>query len=168
MISQLAFFLLLSCATNGPSHGLQVRWSSEILGRHLHIGLSLVKLRVVVAPLVVILFGDLTCLQHGSGLLPRTEHFVQPGGVLVLSYIDFQADFSIHLADLESIVVLQGKQRVHQPYIGVYVRDRAAVRSALGVLDPVSYCARRTSADFSGKPSAIEIFLCHPPQETEK
>ena len=57
MISQLAlfFFLLLFCATNGLSRGLQVRESNEILGRHLHIVLGLVKLWIVVAPLVVIL-----------------------------------------------------------------------------------------------------------------
>ncbi|CCY11029.1 unknown [Clostridium sp. CAG:81] len=48
---------------------------------------------------------------------------MQPGGVLALSHINLQADFSIHLADLEPVVVLQGKQSVHEPYIGVYVRD---------------------------------------------
>ncbi len=60
LISQLAlfFFLLLFCATNGLSRGLQVRGSKEVLGRHLHIVLGLVKLRVVVAPLVVILSRD--------------------------------------------------------------------------------------------------------------
>ena len=95
----------------------------EVLGWHLHIVLGLIKLRVVVAPLVVILFGDLTRLQHGSGLLPGTKHLVQPGGVLVLPHINLQADFSIRLADLESVVILQGKQGVHEPHIGVYVRD---------------------------------------------
>ena len=112
MISQLAlfFFLLLFCATNGLSRGLQVRGSNEILGRHLHIVLGLVKLWIVVAPLVVILFGNLARLQHSGGLLPRAEHFMQLGSVLVLPNIDLQADFSIHLADLEPIVVLQGKQ----------------------------------------------------------
>ena len=51
MISQLAlfFFLLLFCATNGLSRGLQVRGSKEVLGRHLHIGLGFVKLRIVVS-----------------------------------------------------------------------------------------------------------------------
>ena len=49
---------------------------------------------------------------------------MQPGGVLALPHINLQADFSIHLADLEPVVVLQGKQGVHEPYIGVYVRDR--------------------------------------------
>lgn len=60
LISQLAlfFFLLLFCATNGLSRGLQVRGSKEVLGRHLHIVLGLVKLRVVVVPLVVILSRD--------------------------------------------------------------------------------------------------------------
>ena len=125
MISQLAlfFFLLLFCATNGLPRGLQVRGSKEVLGRHLHIVLGLIKLRVVVAPLVVILFGDLTRLQHGGGLLPGTEHLMQPGGVLVLPHINLQADFSIYLADLEPVVILQGKQGVHEPHIGVYIRD---------------------------------------------
>ena len=126
MISQLAlfFFLLLFCATNSLSRGLQVRGSNEILGRHLHIVLSLVKLRVVVAPLVVILFGNLARLQHSGGLLPGAEHFMQLGSILVLPNIDLQADFSIQLTDFQSVVVLKGKQRVQQPYIGVYVRDR--------------------------------------------
>ena len=46
MISQLAlfFFLLLFCATNGLSHGLQVSGSKEVLGRHLHIVLGDVRL----------------------------------------------------------------------------------------------------------------------------
>ena len=125
MISQLAlfFFLLLFCATNGLSRGLQVRGSKEVLGRHLHIVLGLVKFRVMVAPLVVILFGDFARLQHGSGLLPGTEHLVQPGGVLALPHINLQADFSIHLADLEPVVVLQGKQSVHESHIGVYKKS---------------------------------------------
>ena len=49
---------------------------------------------------------------------------MQPGSILVLPHINLQADFSIHLADLEPVVVLQGKQGVHQPHIGVYIRDR--------------------------------------------
>ena len=59
-----------------------MRGSKEVLGRHLHIVLGLVKLRVVVAPLVVILFGDLARLQHGSGLLPGAKHLMQPGSIL--------------------------------------------------------------------------------------
>ncbi len=47
---------------------------------------------------------------------------MQPGSGLVLPHIDLQADFSIHLADLE-LVILQGKQGMHEPHIGVYVRD---------------------------------------------
>ena len=131
MIRQLALFLflLLLCATNGLSRGLQVRGSKEVLGRHLHIGLGVVKFRVMVAPLVIVLFGDFARLQHGSSLLPGTEHLVQLGGVLVLPYIDYQADFPIHLADLEPVVVLQGKQGVHEPRIGVYVRDGEGMRT---------------------------------------
>ena len=51
MISQLAlfFFLLLFCATNGLSHGLQVSGSKEVLGRHLHIVLGFVKLTAALA-----------------------------------------------------------------------------------------------------------------------
>ena len=51
MIRQLAlfFFLLLFYATNGLSRGLQVRGSREVLGRHFHIVLGLVKFRVVCA-----------------------------------------------------------------------------------------------------------------------
>ena len=45
---------------------------------------------------------------------------------------------------------------------------KAAVRSAFGVLDPVSYCARRTSADFSGKPSAMPRYFCVIPRKRRK
>lgn len=130
MISQLAlfFFLLLLCATNGLSRGLQVSRSKEVLGRYLHIGLGVVKLRVMVAPAVVLLLGDLSGLQLGGLFLPGTEHLVQPGGVLVLPNIDLQADLSVHLTDLEPIVILKGEQGVHQPYIGVYIRDRECMR----------------------------------------
>lgn len=129
MISQLApfFFLSLLCATNILSRGLQVRGLKEVLGRHLHIVLSLIKLRIVVAPLVVILFGDFARLRHGSGLLPGAKHLMQPSSVLTLPHIDLQADFSIHLVNLEPVVVLQGKQGVHEPHIRVYVRDREGV-----------------------------------------
>ena len=96
---------------------------------------------------------------------------MQSGGVLILPHIDLQADFSIRLADLEPVVVLQGKQGVHEPYIGVYIRDgegmgrdiqylgQGSSQVRLRVLDPVSYCAKRTSADFSGKPSAMPRYF---------
>lgn len=37
------------------------------------------KPRIMVAPLVIVLFGDLSSLQPGSGLLPVTEHLMQSG-----------------------------------------------------------------------------------------
>lgn len=64
-----------------------MRISNEVLGRYLHIGLGLVKFRVLVTPAVILLLENLTGLQLGGGLLPGTEHLVQPGGVLVLSDI---------------------------------------------------------------------------------
>ena len=82
----------------------------------------------MVAPAVVLLLGDLSGLQLGGLFLPGTEHLVQPGGVLVLPNIDLQADLSVHLTDLEPIVILKGEQGVHQPYIGVYIRDRECMR----------------------------------------
>ena len=89
MIRQFAlfFFLWLSCATNDLFYGLQVRISNEVLGRYLHIGLGPVKFRVLVTPAVILLMENLTGLQLGGGLLPGTEHLVQPGSVLVLSDI---------------------------------------------------------------------------------
>ena len=39
---------------------------------------------------------------------------MQSGSVLVLLHIDLQAHFSIHLADSKPVVILQGKQGVHQ------------------------------------------------------
>ena len=49
---------------------------------------------------------------------------MQLGSVLVLPNIDLQADFSIQLTDFQSVVVLQGKQSMHETHIGVYVRNR--------------------------------------------
>ena len=37
-------------------------------------------------------------------------------------------DCSIYLADLEPVVILQGKQGVHEPHIGVYIRDGEGMR----------------------------------------
>ena len=45
---------------------------------------------------------------------------------------------------------------------------KEAVRSAFGVLAPVSYCASRTSADFSGKPSSIPRYFCVMPRIVRK
>ena len=109
--------------------------------------MSLVKLRVFVAPLVIVLFGDFARLQHGSSLLPRAEHLVQPGGALVLPYIDFQADFSIHLADLEPVVILQGKQGVHEPHIGVYVREHSDTK--LIIVDTLQKVREMVSDNYS-------------------
>ena len=43
-----------------------------------------------------------------------------------------------------------------------------AVRAAFGVLAPVSYCARRTSADFSGNPRSIPRCFCVMPRIVRK
>ena len=72
---------------------------------------------------VVLLLRNLSGLQICGLFPPGPEHLMQPGGILALPHINLQADFSIHLADLEPVVVLQGKQGVYEPYIGVYVRD---------------------------------------------
>ena len=81
----------------------------------------------MVVPFVVILPGDFPRLQHGSGLLPGTEHLMQPGGVLALPHNNLQADLSIRLADIQPVVVLRGTPDVHDPYIVIYGRDRRAM-----------------------------------------
>ena len=35
---------------------------------------------------------------------------MRPGSIIIFPHIDLQADFSIRLADLEPVVVLQGKR----------------------------------------------------------
>ena len=55
---------------------------------------------------------------------------MQPGGVLVLSYIDFQADLSIHFTDLEAIVVLnsiapEDLQEIEQERLNIRYSGRA-------------------------------------------
>ena len=45
---------------------------------------------------------------------------------------------------------------------------KETVKSAFGVLAPVSYCASRTSADFSGKPSSIPRYFCVMPRIVRK
>ena len=82
-----------------------------------------VVLRVVVTPAVIVLLRDLTGLQFGRLLPPGPEHFVQPGSILVFAQIHLQGKLAVLLRDLQPVVVLQGKQGVHEPYIGVYIRD---------------------------------------------
>ena len=69
---------------------------------------------------------------------------MQSGGVLILPHIDLQADFSIRLADLKPVVVLQGKQGVHEPNIGIYIWDRKCVRGNIQYLGQGSsqFCFR--------------------------
>ena len=56
----------------------------------------------MVTPFVVILFGDFARLQHGSGLLPGTEHLLQPGSILVLPHIDLIQDDPLLTCRLEN------------------------------------------------------------------
>ena len=98
-------------------------YTSQTLRRHLGADLAAVVLRVVVTPAVVLLLGDLTGLQFGYLFPPSPKHFVQPGSILVFAEIYLQGKLTILLRDLQPVVVLQSKQGVHEPYIGVYIRD---------------------------------------------
>ena len=101
-----------------------MRGVDQTLRWHLGADLAAVVLRVVVAPAVVLLLGDLSGLQLGGLFPPGPEHLVQSGGILVFAKIYLQGKLTVLLCDFQPVVVLQGKQGVHQPYIGVYVRDR--------------------------------------------
>ena len=59
-----------------------MRGSKETLWRYLPIVLSLLKLRIVVTPLILVLFGDPARLQHGIDLSSETGHLTQAGGIL--------------------------------------------------------------------------------------
>ena len=83
-----------------------VAYKDQTLRRHFGTDLAAVVLRVMVTPAVVLLLRNLSGLQLGGLFPPGQEHLVQPGGVLVPPNIDLQADLSVHLTDLESIVVL--------------------------------------------------------------
>ena len=56
-----------------------------------------------------ILLANLTSFEHGSGLPPGTEHFMQTGGILAVAHIDPQTDLSIQFVNGKAISVLQGK-----------------------------------------------------------
>ena len=86
-----------------------------------------VEVRVVVTPSVVLLLRDFSGLQLG-GLLPSgPEHLVQSGSIRVLAETHLQGKYTILFRDFQPVVVLQGKQGVHEPNIGVYIRDRECV-----------------------------------------
>ena len=80
--------------------------------------------RVVVTTAVIVLLGDLTGLQLVGLFQPVPKHLMQPGSILVLAEIYLLCKLTVLFLDLQTVVVLQGKQGVHEPYIGVYVRDR--------------------------------------------
>ena len=80
-------------------------------------------LRVVVTPAVIVLLRDLTSFQFGRLFPPGPKHLMQPGSILVFAEIHLQGKLTVLLRDLQPVVVLQGKQGVHEPYIGVYIRD---------------------------------------------
>ena len=48
---------------------------------------------------------------------------MQPSSILVFAEIHLQGKLTVLLRDLQPVVVLQGEQGVHQPHIGVYIRD---------------------------------------------
>ena len=48
---------------------------------------------------------------------------MKPGSILVFAEIHLQGKLTVLLRDLQTVVVLQVKQGVHEPYIGVYGRD---------------------------------------------
>ena len=72
---------------------------------------------------VVLLLRNLSGLQICGLFPPGPEHLVQSGGILVFAKIYLQGKLTVLLCDFQPVVVLQGKQGVYEPYIGVYVRD---------------------------------------------
>ena len=86
-----------------------------------------VVLRVVVTPAVIVLLGDLSGLQLGGLFPPGPKHLMQPGSILVFAEIYLQGKLTVLFRDLQTVVVLQGKQGVHEPNIGVYIRDGEGV-----------------------------------------
>ena len=82
-----------------------------------------VKLRVSVTPLIVFLFGDLSCFQFRGLRLPASEHIKKIAVVAAPGLVQTQTDFSINLTDLQVIHVLQGKQGVHHANVAVNVRQ---------------------------------------------
>ena len=68
-----------------------------------------VKLRVIVPPLVVIFPVDFLGREFVRLLFPSGEHFQKFGGILILVFVDFSADFTVYFADGKTINVLKGK-----------------------------------------------------------
>ena len=82
---------------------------------------------------------------------------MQPGSILVFAEIYLQGKLTILLRDLQTVVVLQGKQGVHEPHIGVYVRDRNEVAEELGVSVPYAYKLIRQMNEELAKTGCITI-----------
>ena len=90
--------------------------------------LAAVVLWIVVTPAVIVLLRDLTGFQFGRLFPPGPEHLMQPGSILVFAEIHLQGKLTVLLRNFQPVVILQGKQGVHEPHIGVYVRDGKGVR----------------------------------------
>lgn len=111
---------------------------------------------------ILILFPGFVSLMHDINQLR----------IIFSILIEPDAKFSVDLIDMQSVGILQIKEGVHQPSVCSVVNGRNGVgipwkiaaicriRSSLGVRLPDSYWAIRTSADRSGKPSAIPSSFC--------
>ena len=82
---------------------------------------------------------------------------MQPGSILVFAEIYLQGKLTILLRDLQTVVVLQGKQGVHEPHIGVYVRDGKSVGRELQYPVPYAYKLIRQRNEELAKTGCITI-----------
>ena len=70
-----------------------------------------VILRIIPPPTVVLLLGDLSCLEHGRGLTPSMEHPTEFHSFCSSEHVHSEANFPIDLTYFQSVIVLQSEQR---------------------------------------------------------
>ena len=163
-------------------------WFSSPFFRSLYIRLNIqrdfcldyavIKGRVMVTPLVILFFRDLSC--------PEFLFFFRPGHQPRIQFRCFysafgnvgtETDQTVSIQDLDQFPILQRKQRVHQPVHGINVRNSDCFRRDIQCFCHRSsqICLRRPILTFILRHAHIcrivrkssqhksQILLCHPP-----
>ena len=92
----------------------------RIVRRDRNADVGVIKFGIVVAPAVVIFFGDFTGFEFGGLLLPCLKTLLQIGGTdSAVKDLCSQADQAVCIRDAKQLAILQCEKRVHQTVHGV-------------------------------------------------
>ena len=78
-----------------------------------------IKLRILVTPIIIFLFGAFAALQLLSFGEPCTEHLIQKGIGGMVGLVQAQIHFPIHFTYFQSIHIFQCEKGVHKANIGI-------------------------------------------------